>query len=261
MNNQTTKKTKNKWDWQKNFELLEEVQGEGVWVFAQKNTHIGTWLKYCRQQKEKLPPEHYARFQKMGFEWKYQIWEDCRIANSLPTQGMIVSLTEENPLIPDTINAVSKSVGTCPSVTTPKNNVVDNGKSTLNMKAVAKATSVDTQRPMTCQDTCKKNEVKQQYFHSSRDISNIQYKKQKFDNSTKRQSSASIHNLNVTGANAKNFTIISLLQPKYTTKEKKIGGSGGRSPHSKGTFFIFENFFYRKIFYRSLLDQKRGKFI
>ena len=49
MNNQTTKKTKNKWDWEKYFALLEKVQKEGVWVGAQKNTRIGTWLKYCRQ--------------------------------------------------------------------------------------------------------------------------------------------------------------------------------------------------------------------
>ena len=88
MNNQTTKKTKNKYDWDKYFALLEKIQKQGVWVSAPKETHIGEWLKYCRGRKEKLSAAYYVRFQKlekMGFEWKKEIWENNLKAKNLPT--------------------------------------------------------------------------------------------------------------------------------------------------------------------------------
>ena len=206
MDNQATKKTKNKYDWDKYFALLEKIQKEGVWVSAPKDTPIGSWLRYCRGRKEKLSAANYVRFQKlekMGFEWKKDIWENKQKAKGLSIEGMIVLITEENPNIPDKINGVSKSAGKCPSVTTLEQNVTNNEKLTLNLKAVPKATIGDTHRPITYQDTCKKDEVNRNNLHTSQNVSNIPSKKQKVDNSNEKKSSVSLPNLNVTEENVK----------------------------------------------------------
>ena len=61
------KKIKSKFDWDKNFAMLEEVQKDGKWVKAPHNNEIGEWLRHCRMRREALKSEHYDRLIKMGF--------------------------------------------------------------------------------------------------------------------------------------------------------------------------------------------------
>ena len=52
MNNVTSKKTKEKYDWDNNFALLEEKVKKGEWISAYHSTDFGKWIKYLRQKGE-----------------------------------------------------------------------------------------------------------------------------------------------------------------------------------------------------------------
>ena len=114
MNNQKSERKKRKYNWERNFNILRQVQNEGIWVTAPHNTEIGDWIKYCRTRKLQLKDEHFKRLQEMCFEWNEKEWMRKQNDNNLPLIRKRVPVDLQNIPKPTSTVDASKCEPMCP---------------------------------------------------------------------------------------------------------------------------------------------------